>query len=94
MNGRICERFPNGGLFSLKLSFQAHRNIEKRNVELGDVFSEYDRNVVSRKIETRFGIATGGINYTYTMEALGDDAEKIAIFKVATPVSVPGTKSS
>ena len=76
-----------------KLSFQAHRNIEKRNVELGDAFSEYDRNVVSRKIETRFGIATGGINYTYTMEALGDDAEKIAIFKVATPFPFPERKA-
>ena len=76
-----------------KLSFQAHRNIEKRNVELGDAFSEYGRNVVSRKIETRFGIATGGINYTYTMEALGDDAEKIAIFKVATPFPFPERKA-
>ena len=76
-----------------KLSFQAHRNIEKRNVELGDAFSEYDRNVVSRKTETRFGIATGGINYTYTMEALGDDAEKIAIFKVATPFPFPERKA-
>ena len=71
-----------------RLSFNAHGDIEKRNTELSKVFSESGLNTVSGG-EGRKGIATHGISYTYTREALkllGTDAP---LFKVGTPFPFP-----
>ncbi len=73
-----------------KLSYQNHLKIEARNRELSDVFSEYDRNCVypATEIGCRKGIASHGISFTYTMEALkGRNAP--SIFKVSTPFPFP-----
>ncbi len=73
-----------------RLSYNAHINIEKRNRELSGVFSAYGRNIITKpaSAQCRKGIATHGISYTYTMEALrGKDAP--ALFKVSTPFPFP-----
>ena len=73
-----------------RLSYNAHIHIEERNAELSKVFSEYGRNLIltEKTSGCRKGIATHGISYTYTMEALRDkDAPRI--FKVSTPFPFP-----
>ena len=54
-----------------RLSFMNHQKIEARNRELSDVFSSYDKNKIHPSCETfkdsKKGIATGGISYTYAM---------------------------
>jgi indolepyruvate ferredoxin oxidoreductase alpha subunit len=73
-----------------RLSYNAHIRIEERNVELSQVFSDYKRNIITDAADKscRKGIATHGISYTYTMEALrGKSAPKL--FKVSTPFPFP-----
>ncbi len=73
-----------------RLSYNAHINIEARNVELSQVFSDYSRNIITAADDKgcRKGIATHGISYTYTMEALrGQKTPKV--FKVSTPFPFP-----
>ncbi|SFW26898.1 indolepyruvate ferredoxin oxidoreductase subunit alpha [Ruminococcus flavefaciens] len=73
-----------------RLSYNAHINIEARNVELSQVFSDYERNIITEAADKscRNGIATHGISYTYTMEALrGKSAPRV--FKVSTPFPFP-----
>ncbi|MBQ4465431.1 MAG: indolepyruvate ferredoxin oxidoreductase subunit alpha [Oscillospiraceae bacterium] len=73
-----------------RLSYQAHINIEARNVELQHVFSQYTRNTLTPAVAAgcRKGIATHGISSTYTAEALkGKDAPKL--LKIATPFPFP-----
>jgi indolepyruvate ferredoxin oxidoreductase alpha subunit len=73
-----------------RLSYNAHIHIEERNAELSKVFSEYERNIITEAGDKscRRGIATHGISYTYTMEALrGKSAPKV--FKVSTPFPFP-----
>ena len=71
-----------------RLSFKAHGDIEKRNAELSRVFSESGLNIV-HKGEGRKGIATHGISYTYTMEALRALDKDIPLFKAGTPFPFP-----
>ena len=52
-----------------RLSFKAHGDIEKRNSELSAVFSDSGLNPTFSGMGKR-GIATQGINFTYTREAL------------------------
>ena len=73
-----------------RLSFQNHTLIEKRNVELSDRFSAYERNRVIPAGEAgcRKGVATHGISYSYVAEALkGKAAPKV--MKVSTPFPFP-----
>ena len=73
-----------------RLSYQSHLNIEKRNVELGDVFSGYDKNRIypSSDPEYRKGVATHGISFSYVMEETkGKSAPRI--MKVSTPFPFP-----
>ena len=70
-----------------RLSYQAHMNIEKRNVELSKVFSESGLNTVSG--EGKKGIATHGISYAYTKEALRGSGAEVSVFKVGTPFPFP-----
>lgn len=68
-----------------RASFINHQKIEKRNPIIGDEFSLSPFNSI--KGEGKRGIATGGISYEYTMEAIGDNSLKI--FKVGTPFPFP-----
>ncbi len=68
-----------------KLSYLNHKKIEKRNILLCDVFSSSPFNFVTGT--GKKGIATGGISYEYTMEALGDN--NLKVFKVGTTFPFP-----
>ncbi len=73
-----------------RLSYNAHIHIEERNAELSKVFSGYSRNIIlpEKAQGCKKGIATHGISYTYTMEALRDK-ESPRVFKVSTPFPFP-----
>ncbi|XCP83534.1 indolepyruvate ferredoxin oxidoreductase subunit alpha [Roseburia hominis] len=75
-----------------RLSYQNHRKIEERNERLSEVFSEYERNRIypeeGENAGTRKGIATGGISFTYAMEAR-DSLGAVRLFKVTTPHPFP-----
>lgn len=73
-----------------KLSFNAHRSIEKRNRSLSEVFSNYDKNTISESQipNCRKGIATHGISYTYTVEAL-KGKKSPSVLKISTPFPFP-----
>lgn len=73
-----------------KLSYQNHIRMEKRNTELQSVFSGYPRNRIYPETDTacRKGIATHGISFSYTMEALHGKAAP-RLLKVATPFPFP-----
>lgn len=73
-----------------RLSYQAHMNIEARNVELQRVFSEYPHNILTPAADAscKKGIASHGISMTYVQEALaGKDAPRL--LKIATPFPFP-----
>lgn len=73
-----------------KLSYQDHIRMEKRNTELQSVFSGYPRNRIYPETDTacQKGIATHGISFSYTMEALHGKAAP-RLLKVATPFPFP-----
>ena len=75
-----------------RLSFMNHQKIEARNRELSDVFSSYDKNKMHPSCEafkdSKKGIATGGISYTYAMETLKNTG-MVKNLKVATPHPFP-----
>ena len=68
-----------------RTSFENHKKIEARNVQLSDELSSYRFN----KIEGggKVGIATGSVSYGYVKDALGGTDAKI--FKVSTPFPFP-----
>lgn len=75
-----------------RLSYANHQKIEARNVTLAEDFSSYSRNQIlpaaPEHADVRRGIATGGINFTYTMETM----QTIGMYrtlKVATPHPFP-----
>lgn len=73
-----------------KLSYQNHIRMEKWNTELQSVFSDYPRNRIYPETDTacQKGIATHGISFSYTMEALHGKAAP-RLLKVATPFPFP-----
>ena len=73
-----------------KLSYQNHIRMEKRNTELQSVFSDYPRKRIYPDTDTacQKGIATHGISFSYTMEALHGKAAP-RLLKVATPFPFP-----
>ena len=88
-----------------RLSYANHKKIEARNAKLSEVFSDYKRNFIERYNENNDGvsrgIATHGISYTYTQEALdscrasfakkdGDaETEFPDVLKISTPFPFP-----
>ncbi len=81
-------RDPSKWVIFPRLSFAAHGAIEKRNVCLSKVFSESGLNPCTKGSGKR-GIATHGISYTYTMEALKETGISPAVLKVGTPFPFP-----
>ncbi|MBR6336289.1 MAG: indolepyruvate ferredoxin oxidoreductase subunit alpha, partial [Ruminococcus sp.] len=77
-----------------RLSYNAHIHIEKRNAELSHEFSAYKKNEIIPETAKgcKRGIATHGISFAYTTEALGD-REAPRILKVSTPFPFPEQKA-
>jgi len=78
------EKDPNWVIFP-KLSYNRHLEIEARNPVLGEKLSDYRFNTVTGSGSK--GIASGGISYQYTCEALGGAG--VRLMKVATPHPFP-----
>lgn len=75
-----------------RTSYENHIKIEERNPLLGEEFSTYRFNTIAGT--GKKGIATGGINYQYVSEALGEDQLNIKeseykLLKIATPHPFP-----
>ena len=72
-----------------RLSVRNHALIEKRNEELSDTLSEYQRNRIIFETESgcKKGIATHGINFHYTTDSL--EGRNARILKIATPFPFP-----
>lgn len=78
-----------------RTSYLNHKKIEARNPQIGEVFSDYMGNkhkVYGGAACKRIGIATGGISYAYTREAIwldGYDKEAFHLLKIGTPFPFP-----
>lgn len=75
-----------------RLSYQNHQKIEARNVELADIFSSYEKNkiypVCDAFADSRKGIVSGGISFTYAMETLIETG-MVRHLKISTPHPFP-----
>lgn len=75
-----------------RLSYQNHQKIEARNVELADIFSSYEKNKIYPACDTfadsRKGIVSGGISFTYAMETLSETG-MVRHLKISTPHPFP-----
>lgn len=75
-----------------RLSYQNHQKIEARNVELADKFSSYEKNKIYPACDTfansRKGIVSGGISFTYAMETLIETG-MVRHLKISTPHPFP-----
>ncbi len=69
-----------------RLSYQNHIKIEERNKTLTEVFSAYAGNFIEHNEAKKYGVATGGISYTYVKESLPED---VRLLKVGTPFPFP-----
>lgn len=75
-----------------RLSYQNHQKIEARNIELADIFSSYEKNKIYPACDTfadsRKGIVSGGISFTYAMETLIETG-MVRHLKISTPHPFP-----
>ncbi len=72
-----------------RLSYKNHGLIEKRNADLKDTLSDYDKNlIINGGSSSRLGIAAGGISFAYAKEEL-EGTEDIRLMKVSTPFPFP-----
>ena len=72
-----------------RLSVKNHALIEKRNAELSDELSSYPGNTVKAGDGKypRLGIASHGVNWGYTLDALGGRSPRL--LKISTPFPFP-----
>ncbi|MDE7364909.1 MAG: indolepyruvate ferredoxin oxidoreductase subunit alpha [Ruminococcus sp.] len=69
-----------------QLSFKNHAMIEKRNMQIGDDFSEYKMNTVSGN--GKKAVFASGVSYAYVKEYLQDRTD-VMLVKIATPYPFP-----
>ncbi|MDE6520533.1 MAG: indolepyruvate ferredoxin oxidoreductase subunit alpha [Ruminococcus sp.] len=69
-----------------QLSFKNHAMIEKRNLQIGDNFSEYKMNTVSGY--GKKAVFASGVSYAYVKEYL-QDRTNVVLVKIATPYPFP-----
>ena len=72
-----------------RTSFMNHKKIEARNPEIGKEFCSSPFNGIENAASGKKGIATHGINYAYTTEAMELLDAKAPLFKVGTPFPFP-----
>lgn len=72
-----------------RTSFLNHQKIEARNPQIGKEFCASPFNAVQHASSSKKGIATHGINYAYTTEALNLLQASAPLFKVGTPFPFP-----
>ncbi len=75
-----------------RLSVKNHALIEKRNAELKDVLSGYERNCIrpacGAYAASKKAVASHGANFMYTMDVLGNESHP-RVMRVATPFPFP-----
>jgi len=71
------------------LAYRNHLIIESRLPLIAEDFATYRFNTISGDKKAKKGIATGGISYAYTSEALNNLQTEYKLFKVATPHPFP-----
>lgn len=69
-----------------QLSFKNHAMIEKRNLQIGDDFSEYKMNTISGN--GKKAVFASGVSYAYVKEYLQDRTD-VVLVKIATPYPFP-----
>lgn len=69
-----------------QLSFKNHAMIEKRNLQIGNDFSEYKMNTVSGN--GKKAVFASGVSYAYVKEYLQDRTD-VVLVKIATPYPFP-----
>lgn len=69
-----------------RLSYNNHMMIEKRNISIGNDFSEYCMNTVTGS--GKKAVFASGISYAYVKEYLRDRTD-VALVKIATPYPFP-----
>lgn len=74
-----------------RLSYLRHNEIENRNPVIADDFSSYPFNTVTG--EGKKGIATSGVSYAYTKEALTLLNGSCKLIKITTPYPFPEKKA-
>lgn len=72
-----------------RTSFLNHQKIESRNPQIGKEFCTSPFNAIQHASSGKKGIATHGINYAYTTEALNLLQTSAPLFKVGTPFPFP-----
>lgn len=73
-----------------RLSLEAHKRIEQRNVALAEEFADYRFNTLERSLaHPGRAIAAGGVAYAYVREALELLGTRCTLLKVATPHPFP-----
>lgn len=70
-----------------RLTYAAHLRIEERNQNLRSELSEYKQNSVSGT--GWLGVASGGVSYAYTKEAMDILGTNTKLLKIATPHPFP-----
>lgn len=88
-----CEHVPEGFVKDAsrwvifpRLSYSNHIKLEENMVKISDEFSAYKYNTLVGS--GKKGIITGGVNYEYVMEVIGDRKD-IKVLKIATPNPFP-----
>jgi indolepyruvate ferredoxin oxidoreductase alpha subunit len=96
VQGEIREHKPEGfvkdtGRWVIfpRTSYLNHIRIEERNPKIGEDFSDYRFNRLTKG--TKKGIACGGVSYAYAMAALNGDLRGAGLLKIATPHPFPET---
>ncbi len=76
-----------------RLANANHKKIFDRNLQLSDEFSDNPLNMVfAEERECRLGVASGGVSFTYAMEAR-ERLGSMRLFKVSTPYPFPEKKA-
>ena len=88
---RACGDFPRDGKRAIfpRTSYLAHLRIEDEMEKLADELCSYKYNRISGRGTSRVGIATGGVSYMYTKEALDMLGAECPVLRVATPYPFP-----
>ena len=72
-----------------RTSYLAHLRIEDEMEKLADELCNYKYNTIENRGCGRVGVATGGVSYAYTKEALGMLNAECPLLRIATPYPFP-----
>ena len=88
---RVDGDFPRDGKRAIfpRTSYLAHLRIEDEMEKLADELCNYKYNTIANKGKARVGVATGGVSYAYTKEAMEMLDAECPLLRIATPYPFP-----